>query len=257
MPLPITLGQFLLFVLVLVRTSGLVVIAPIFGGTDVPAQVRVLLAVALAVLIAPTQIGRPLDVPQTLVDLTLLAVGELLLGLALGLGVTILLSGFQLAGQIIGQLSGMALAEVFNPSVDTSLPLISQLLHMFALAIFVTIGGHRLVMAGLLDTFATLPPGSGSVSGSLADTCVLLTTQAFDLGIRAAAPATVALLLATVIMGLISRTLPQLNVLSFGFGLSAVATFAALSVSLGPIAWLFQEQLEPFVEAVLAGLRGT
>ena len=79
--------------------------------------------------------------------------------------------------------------------------------------------------------------------------------ESFSLAVRGAAPAMVALLLATVVLGLISRTLPQLNILAIGFGLNAMATFLVLAVSLGTIAWLFQEQLDPAVEAIVDALR--
>jgi flagellar biosynthetic protein FliR len=65
----------------------------------------------------------------------------------------------------------------------------------------------------------------------------------------------VALLLATVVLGLVSRTLPQLNILALGFGLNAVVTFMVLAISVGTIAWLFQEQFEPAVETIIDALR--
>ena len=250
------LNHFLLFTLVLTRVSGLVITAPIFGGNDVPPQVRAMLAFALAVLVTPTQLATTVAAPTTLLGYLLVMGSELLVGLTLGLGITILLSGLQLTGQIIGQLSGMALAEVFNPAFDTSVPLISQILHLFALAVFVTIGGHRLVMGGLLGTFETMPPGTGFLSTTLTEAFTTLATQSFVLGIRAAAPATAALLLATVVLGLISRTLPQLNVLSFGFGINALVTFGALWFSLGAIGFVFQEQIEPAMELLVQAIAG-
>ncbi len=80
-----------------------------------------------------------------------------MIGLVLGLGIKILLAGIQLAGQIISQLSGLALADVFQPNLGTTVPVFSQLLLYVTLAVFVVLGGHRMVMAALLDTFAVLP----------------------------------------------------------------------------------------------------
>ncbi len=125
---------------------------------------------------------------------------------------------------------------------------------LISLSIFVCIGGHRLVMAGLLDTFQTIPPGSGVFSQSIADAFVTLLTQSFSLGIRAAAPATIALLLGTLVLGLISRTVPQLNVLILGFGLNSLLIFGALALTLGGVAWTFQEQIEPALELLLNAL---
>src|SRR4051812_24105012 len=107
--------QFVTFTLVLARVSGLVLVAPVFGSESLPARVRALLAVAIALLATPALTsGAPGD-PGTLVNYLVWIGGELLLGLALGLGVLIVFSGLALVGQLIGHTSGMALADVFNP----------------------------------------------------------------------------------------------------------------------------------------------
>ena len=249
------LGSFVLFTLVLARMSGLVMTAPIYGTSEVPFQVRGLLAFALALLIAPTQSGVSVGDPGTLPAYLVLVASELLIGLSLGLGIVILFSGIQLAGQMIGRISGMLLADVFDPSVGQSVPQFARLLYLVAMAIFVSIGGHRMVMAGLLDTFAAIPPGGGTVPTALAETFVTLITQSFVLGIRAAAPVVTALLLSTLVMGLISRTLPQLNILAVGFGMNSLLTFGTLMLSIGAAAWVFQEQLEPALEILLDALQ--
>ena len=77
----------------------------------------------------------------------------------------------------------------------------------------------------------------------------------FSLAIRVAAPAVTALLLATLILGLIGRTLPQLNVLALGFGLNALLAFAALGLSLGVAAWAFQDQIQPAMEVIFDALK--
>ena len=250
----LNLPQFLLFLLVLTRTSGIVITVPVFGGSAIPMQIRVLLAFTLALLVVPSQLSAAPPEAQSLATVLIVMVGELVIGLVLGLGVQIFFSGFQLAGQIISQMSGMSLAEVLSPDSDDSIPLLSNVLYLFALAIFVTVGGHRLLMSSLLDTFAAIPPGQARLAGTLVESLQLLVTQSFSLGIRAAAPATVALLLATVILALVTRTMPQLNVLSFGFGLSALSLFGALSLSLGAMAWLVEQQFDGVIETVLKGL---
>jgi flagellar biosynthetic protein FliR len=240
-----------IFMLVLARVAGIVITAPIYGGPEIPAQVRVLLAIMLAMLVTPVQMARVTDPPETLAELTIVMAGESLIGIILGLGVMVLLSGMQLAGQVVSQMSGMSIGEVFNPQLDASVPLFSQMFYYFALALFALLGGHRLIMGALLDTFDTMPPGQAILGDSVVEMCSTLLTQAMSLGVRVAAPATAALLLANIILGIISRTLPQLNVLSFGFGFSALITFAILWLSVGNIGHLFEEQIEPMIETLL------
>ena len=248
------LEKFLLFTLVLSRVSGLTMTAPIYGTREVPMQVRALLAVALALLITPTQWAVAVEYPGSTIHYLVFIGSELLIGLCLGLGIVILFSGVQLAGQMASQIGGLMLADVFDPGSDTSVPVFSRLLLLVTLAVFVCIGGHRMVMAGLLDTFQTIPPGSAAVPHSITETFVVLLTQSFSLGIRAAVPVVTALLLSTLVMGLISRTLPQLNILMVGFGLNSLLCFATFSLTLGGAAWAFQEQVEPALEILLEAL---
>ena len=113
---------------------------------------------------------------------------EAAIGACLGLGVLVLLHGMTLAGEIVAQASGLGIAEVFDPAIEENVPLFSRLMFLAAVAIFLCIGGHRMVMAGLLDTFQTIPPGSGELPSSLADGFTTLVGQSFSLGVRVAAP---------------------------------------------------------------------
>ena len=242
------LHHFMIFTLVLARVSGLVMTAPVYGSASVPMRIRALLAVAISLILLPTTLGASFPDPGNLMNYAIFLGGEIAVGLCLGLGITILFGGIQVAGKVMGQLSGMSLADVFDPAFNNTSPVFSQLLYYLALAVFMLINGHRLVMAALLDTFVAIPPGQGGVAANVFDALVTVLTQSFIVGLRAAAPAMTALLLATLIMGLLSRTLPQLNILSFGFGLNALLLQAALLFSLGGVAWAFGDAVEPTLQ---------
>jgi flagellar biosynthetic protein FliR len=240
-----------LFTLVLARVGGLVITAPMFSALAVPKNVRGVMGFAIALLIAPTQTHIAIAAPATSIDWVLALAVELLLGLALGLGTAILVGGAQLAGQLIAQLSGLSLAEVFDPNLGATVPLFSQLLGLFSVAVYLLIGGHRWLIAGLLESFRTLPPGGMHLPAEITHTLVSIMTEGFSLGIRAAVPAIVALLLATIILGLLSRTMTQLNVMSLGFGLNALVAFGALAISLGSAAYLFEDEFQPAISRLL------
>lgn len=248
-------GKFVLFTLILSRVGGLVTAAPIFSSRDAPLQFRALLVVAISLLITPGQWSTPLAYPGSMALYMLMLAGEILLGVCLGLGIDIVFSGIQVVGQLAGRISGEMLAEIYDPSHDEESAILSMLLKMVALAVFVTLGGHRILMGGLLDTFRALPVGNtGMISAGLIETLTALVTQSFVLGVRAAAPLTVALLLATLVIGLIGRTLPQLNVMSWGFGLNSVVLYLSLMLSLGGAVWVFQDQVEPALESLVQAL---
>jgi flagellar biosynthetic protein FliR len=269
----LNVDRFLLCTLVLTRVSGLMMSAPVYGTKDVPATVRALLSFALALLIMPSQWDATLEHPGNMLQYLALIGCELLVGVFLGMGIAILLSGVQMAGELISRIGGLSMSEIFDPTFDTEVPLFSKLLALVSTAVFVGIGGHRMLMAGLLDTFKTIPPGgfltavfgpspTGSAGGvawleSLLETFLVLVGESFSLGIRASVPVVTAVLLATVVLGLISRTLPQLNILMLGFGLNSMLTFAIFAVTLGAGVLAFQEQIGPTLETLLQTLRLT
>jgi flagellar biosynthetic protein FliR len=229
----------------------------------------------LAVLVMRTQWNATLADPGTTLQYLALLGSELVVGVCLGLGVTMLLAGVQMAGELMSRLGGLSLSDVFDPTSNTNTPLFSRLLVLLTTVVLLGIGGHRVLLSGLLDTFQTIPPGSATAmllgstdAGGAATTLgtapgllsavtnllVLLVAESFELAIRASVPVVTALLLATLLLGLISRTLPQLNILILGFGLNAMLTFAVLSLSMGAIALVFQAQVEPTFQTLFQAM---
>lgn len=236
------LGQLAVFILVVARVGGLVAAAPLFGSRAAPMQFRAFLAVAMALLITPIFAGQTPADPTNMLQFGKFVLNETLVGLLLGVGVTILLSGVQLTGQLISQLGGTAISDVFDPNVDENVPVYAQLFYFITFTMFILLDGHRLTTEALLDTYAWLPPGKAIVGQSFVNVLTSLLGQSFQLGVRAAAPAMTALLLATLVLGLIGRTLPQINVLGVGFSVNALLTCGIVFLSIGAVAWAFPQQ---------------
>lgn len=249
MSIDLTMNQFVIFMLVLTRVSAMIIAAPMFGSQNLPMRVRAIIAIGLSLLVAPVFAHIDLPSPENLIALSLLISSEAVVGLALGFGINILFQGVQLAGQIIGQMSGMQLADVFNPTVGSSIPLFSQLLDTVMLAVFVTIGGHHQLIGALLDSFRGMPPGAAHFSESFMQLLISISAQSFHLGLRIGAPIMVALLMSILILGLISRTLPQLNVLQIGFSFNSMAMIFMLALTIGAGATLFSEHVYSTIEA--------
>jgi flagellar biosynthetic protein FliR len=227
--------------------------APVFGSLALPRRVRALLAVAVSLLVTPVYLGASLPPIEQLGEYGRLMVNEALAGLMLGLGVTMLFSGIEVAGQIVSQMSGLSLADVFYPAIEEDSSVFSQLFYFLTLAVFVAMGGHRMMTEALLETFAAAPPGHVALGANFVDVLTNILTQSFALGIRAAAPLLMALLISNLVLGLISRTLPQINVIAVGFSVNALLALGLLSVSLGAAAYTFQD---PAID-VLHGLSQT
>ena len=251
------LQQLLVFLLVLTRIGGLVMSAPIFGPRSAPLPARVFLTVALALIVTPLHWDTAPPAPANLLLLTIVLAREAALGLALGLALTIFFSSMHLAGNIMGQMSGMQLADVFDPSFDSNMPVFGQFLDLIAMGVFVATSGHQRVTAALLDTFRWRPPGGDDFPTSIVDTLTGVLTESFIAGIRAGAPVMISLLLAVLVLGLISRTLPQLNVFAVGFNVNAIVVLLTLVFSLATINAVVEEQADVILEAVRDAISST
>ena len=225
----------------------MIVIAPLFGTLTLPRHVRAFLAVTMTLLVTPVYLNTSLPPVDGIATYAHLLANEVAVGLLLGLGVNIMFSGVQVAGQIVSQMSGLSLADVFDPGFDESVSIFTTLFYYLTMAVFVAIGGHRLMVEAVLDTFSWAPPGHASLGETYVDALTGLMTQSFALGIHAAAPLLVALLLSTIVLGLVSRTMPQINIIAVGFGVNSLLTLAMMILSLGAVAWTFQE---PTIDAL-------
>lgn len=250
------LQQTALFTLILGRVSGVVATAPLFSTAAAPIRVRGLLAVALTMLLMPILSATGLPGELNVITFGRLIVSEVVVGLLLGLGVTVLLSGVQLAGQLVAQMSGMALGDVFNPEFDNSVSVFTQMFYFVTLAVFVAIGGHRMILEALMKTFEWAPPGQARLGDTYAEAMVAMLSQSFELGVRASAPIVIALFLSTLILGLISRTLPQINTVVVGFGVNSLLTLAVMMLTVGGAAWTFQEPLAEALETLALAATG-
>ena len=232
-------NHFAVFTLVLARVGALIMTAPIFGSAAIPIRARALLAVAITLLITPLVSTTPPEGMTNLLVYGRYLASEALVGLLLGFGVTLLLSGIQVTGQIISQLGGTALADVFDPTLESNASIYSQLFYFITIAMFVLLNGHHLVMDALLDTYTGIPPGQASLGTTYVEALTTLLSHSFLLGIRAAALTMTALLLATLLLGLIGRTMPQINILAVGFSVNSLLTLGCLFTTLGAIVWAF------------------
>ncbi len=244
------LAKVAVFVLILTRIGALVFTAPLWRMETVPMQVRGLLAVTLSLLVMPLYAHVNLIGMDNLFAFMHLVLNEMLVGLLIGLGMAILVGGIEVGGQIVSQLSGMQLAEITNPTFDSSVSVFTQLYYYVTMAVFVIIGGHRMTMQALLETFEWAPPGQAALDSSYLETLLAVLTQSFQLGIRAAAPLMIALSVSTLVLGLISRTMPQINVIAVGFGLNSVITISGILLTIGAFAWTFCDPMIETLEAL-------
>ena len=234
MPVPLVdiFAALPVFALVLFRVSGLMLTAPIYGSTVVPVRVRAALTLAATAMIFP-MVGRQAFQDVSLSAAVVGGIGELMIGATIGLAVSMILMSAEVAGEMVSQQAGISLSEVINPLLDEQSSMIGQIYVVVLTLIFLLAGGHRAVMASLLDTFQVIPLLSFRPGESVVLLLAEMLTAAFIVGIRLAAPVLIALFLSGTALGFLSRTMPQLNILSVGFTLRALITLSVAAIALG------------------------
>jgi flagellar biosynthetic protein FliR len=248
--------QVLAFAFILMRLGGLVLMAPFFGARHVPWQVRGLLAVAVALMVTAVCDAQPLAVlMEDPWECTAAACRETVLGLVLGTAMMLMVGGLRAAGQLIGQMSGMSLAEAVNADGGEASTGYGRLFELTGIAAFLLIGGHRQVMSALLDSFQWMPPGRVGFDGGLLAILQEIASRSFELALRSCAPVLVALLIAALVMGAVHRLVPQFNTLSLGFSLNVIAAMALVALTLGSVTWIFQSQVEDAVALVYQAMQ--
>lgn len=206
--------------LVGVRVSGVMVFAPFLGGSAIPMQVKASLTLALTVLLTPSQGGLAWNASS--VDLMKVVVGELVVGLALGMTLTFVSEAVQLAGQILGVQMGFSLVNILDPQTQVDTPVLAIFHQLVTVMVFLQMNVHHWLLRGLARSFSYLPPGTAG--GSLESATLLLRSAGgiFLAGLQVAAPALAATLIADVTLGFIGKASPNLPVLFLGLSVKSV-----------------------------------
>lgn len=232
------------WLMILVRLTGIFVLAPVLGSSTLPRTVKVFLALGLSFAIWPmlwidsqasgylAEAVRGLD----LWSLGLLVALELLIGYVIGYAASLPLTGMQLGGHIIDQQMGLAAAQLFNPEFDDQTGVTGQLLFMFALALFVAAGGLNVMLHTLAQTFRHVPLGGFASFDQIVDMVVGMITIMFELGLRISAPILCLMFLVSVGMGFLMRTVPQFNILSVGFAIRILSSMVIMMMLIGAVA---------------------
>lgn len=211
--------------LVIFRIGGLMIFGPLLSSTIIPLRIKVFLALTVGLAVYPTvstHVAIDLPVVRDLWSIGPLIFSEVLIGMVIGFLATLPLVSVQVGGLMMGQQMGLGFATLFNPAAGVDENVIGQLLFLMTMAGFVMIGGLESLVLAVLHSFEYVPPPAlGSVHTDLGVLSMLvgLLTAAFELALRVAAPLLALIFLQTVAMGFMAKTVPQINILSFGFPL--------------------------------------
>ncbi len=236
------------FIVVLARVSPLLMMMPPLRGPSIPMRIRAMIGISIASMITPLVYDQATALPTSLPLVVVGVIGELLLGLVMGMIVSLIIGGMQMGGQFISQLGSMEMADSSDALEESPIPVISQVFGWLGIALFLFLGGHRYMLDGFMQSFARYPAGSVVFQDHWLDVTIGLLMDSLIIGIRVGAPVAIALLLSNLITALLARTVPQINILAIGFNINAMVMLIMVFVSISGIGWVFQTELESWLE---------
>ena len=215
---------------VMVRVGAAFVAAPVFGNVSVPLQVRVVLAGAIGVLVLGMHDITP--PPQVFAVGTFLSIAaEALVGLALGFILQIAFAAPLIAGELIGGSMGIGFANMIDPNSGRSSPAIGQFLSILLTLLFLSVDGHLVLVDTVARSYTALPPGAAWMAPEQLRDIALFGGYAFFAGLLLALPVGFLLLCLNLVVGMISRSAPALNLFSIGLPASLAVGVIAMAAA--------------------------
>lgn len=210
-------GQLAAFLLVLTRTSGIFFISPFFGSLIIPMQFRAVAAIVVAVLVFPIITNETVvTAPSNIWLFAATVMQELFVGWLIGFIAFVVMTAINMAGKMMDLQVGFAVAQVMDPTIAQQSPLIGAFMYNLAVIYFLVTNGHHMILTALVESFRAIPLDHMVWNQALSDFMIDITAGLFITGMKIAMPVTFAILITNVGMGILARTMPQMNIFVIG-----------------------------------------
>lgn len=233
------------------RIGACFMAAPVFGAQFVPARVRLLLAAAVTLVVAP--LIPPSGVAPFSLQGVLVTVQQILVGVAMGFVLQVVFDALAMGGQLLSNTMGLGFAFNVDPLRGTGTPVLGQLYMLLVSLTFLAINGHLVLIEVLVQGFTTLPVGATGFDDPTIWSVVLWGTQLFAGALMVALPGMTALLVVNLAFGVMSRAAPTLNLFAIGFPVTLIFGLIIVYASLPAVQATFTDSLALAFE-MLSGL---
>lgn len=238
------------------RMGALLLSAPIFGHMAVSPRVRVSLSIAvmLAIPVQPAAGFMPSEA-ATLV-LAGVALREIAIGAAIGFGTRLLFAAFSLFGEIVSIESGLGHARVLDPNTGATSVALASLYDLFVIGTFFIVGGHHMMIQTFVTSFQVWPIGGSELSASIFFTIANFGREMFGMALQLAMPVVVAMSVSNLALGILARSVPQLNLMMLQLPAHVAMGLAMLSFGAGALIRASGREIEAWSGRVLQAIGG-
>ena len=244
------------YLLPIFRVAAFVMAAPILSTGMIPVNVRMILSIAIAIAIFPSLTPDDSVDPVSL-EMFFLILQQILIGASLGFVMQFIFAAVVMGGQVIGMQMGLGFAQMMDPQTGVNVPVVSQFYNIIAVLLFLSINGHLVLIQILGESFNLIPIGGVGLPLSAIESLVYFSAWVFSGALIMVLPAVVALLMINMVMGVITRATPQMNIFAVGFAITITAGFivimVTLSTALPQLSLLFNEGFSFMRDMLVAG----
>jgi flagellar biosynthetic protein FliR len=256
----LSMNTVIAFLLVLCRIAGMLASAPLLNMRNVPAQVKVGLAVATALILFPLHSAN-LVVPRDLIQFSLMVVQESIIGLLLGFTANLIFMGLQIAGEYISMQMGLSSASLLDPVTQTQSAMIGQFFFYLGGLLFLNLNVHHALILGIDRSFQWIPVGhfigEGKLTGGLmAERMIQLSSDMFIVALMVGVPLMGILLVAEMAVAFVAKVMPQMNAFMVAIPLKVALGLLLIIVCMPYLSMTLGDQYAHLVQ-VLMGLYKT
>jgi len=224
----------LVFTFVFLRISAMLVMIPVMGERNVPIRVKAGLSLLIALLVFP---AIRMDIPSLPANAEIVAVvlamtGEVLIGVIIGFAARIVFAGIRFAGNMIGLQMGLSIANIIDPVSSAQVSIMEEFQYLVALLVYLAVDAHHLFIYAIVDSYRFVAPFGFHFSDSLMQFILTFSKGLFVTAIKICAPVMAVMLFSNVALGVVARTVPQINVFIVGMPLQVATGLIVLGLTI-------------------------
>ena len=233
--LPIQYQEFKAFFLILIRVSVILLMFPFFSSRVIPVLAKAGLVLIITIILFSVIDNKMVELPDTLCGMVQMITAELIIGMILGLLVKIVFEGIRMMGQLVGFQTGFAITNILDPQSGIQVSIFSNMAYLMAMVIFLILNGHHILLNAIRESFEIINVGSLSLDRRIFQEIINASGDMFVIAIKIGAPAIAALLFTKVVFGLITKLIPQMNIMIVAFPIQIVIGLIFFGICLNVI----------------------
>jgi flagellar biosynthetic protein FliR len=220
------------FFIILIRVGVIIFMFPFFNSKVIPVLAKVGLVFLIALILFPVIDSKAFEFPSTLYGIFQMIASEFIIGMILGLLIQIIFEAIRMMGQVVGFQTGFAITNILDPQSGVQVSILSNMAYLSAMVLFLSLNGHHILLNAIKESFHIINVGSLSLDSRIFQTILQASGSMFVIAIKIGAPAIAILLFIQVSFGLITKLIPQMNIMIVAFPVQIVMGLIFFGISL-------------------------